>query len=68
MYWYFSGGPLIQNPPCSAGDAGSIPGQGTKLPHAAEQLSPHTATTEPTHLSQRTLNCNKDPVQSKIFF
>ena len=29
MYWYFSGGPLIQNPPCSAGDAGSIPGQGT---------------------------------------
>ena len=52
MYWYFPGGPLIKNPPCSAGDAGSIPGQGTKLPHAAEQLSPHTAATEPMYHNQ----------------
>ena len=33
------GGPVVQSPPCSARDAGSIPGQGTKIPHAMEQLS-----------------------------
>ena len=31
----------------TAGDAGSIPGQGTKIPHAAGQRSPRAATTEP---------------------
>ena len=33
--------PRVKNLPCSAGDVGSIPGQGTKILHAAEQLSPH---------------------------
>ena len=37
---------MIKNPLCSAGDAGSIPGQGTKIPHAMEQLSPHATTAE----------------------
>ena len=41
------GGPVVKNLPSSAGDASSIPGQGTKIPHAAGQLSLHTATTEP---------------------
>ena len=36
---------MVKNPPYNAGDADSIPGQGTKLPHAAEQLSPCTTTT-----------------------
>ena len=36
----FPGGPVVKNPPYSAGDMGSIPGQGTKIPHAAGQLSP----------------------------
>ena len=35
-----------KNSPSSAGDAGSIPGQGTKIPRAAGQLSPCTTTTE----------------------
>ena len=35
------GGPMVKNLPCNAGDMGSIPGQGTKIPHAAEQLT-HT--------------------------
>ena len=34
----FPGGPVVL--PCNAGDMGSIPGQGTKTSHAAEQLSP----------------------------
>ena len=31
----FPGGPVVKNPPSNARDAGSIPGQGTKTPHAA---------------------------------
>ena len=42
-YRDFSGGPEIKSPPCSAGDAGWIPGQRTKVPHAMEQISPHVA-------------------------
>ena len=40
--------PVVKNSPCNAGDKGLIPGQGTKIPHTSEQLSPHTST-EPTH-------------------
>ena len=36
----FPGGPVVKNPPYNAGDKGSIPGWGTKIPHAAGQLSP----------------------------
>ena len=36
----FPGGPVVKNPPCDAGVKGLIPGQGTKIPHAMEQLSP----------------------------
>ena len=31
----FPCGPVAKNPPCNAGDTGSTPGQGTKIPHAA---------------------------------
>ena len=40
---------VVKNPLSSARDAGSIPGQTTKIPHAAGHLSSHEATTEPTH-------------------
>ena len=40
------GEPVFNNPPSNAGDAGSIPGQGTKIPHTTGQLSLH-ATTKP---------------------
>ena len=43
----FPGGPVVKNPPFNAGDVGLIPGQGTKIPHAVRQLSPHAASTEP---------------------
>ena len=33
------GGTAVKNLPCNARDAGSIPGLGTKIPHAVEQLS-----------------------------
>ena len=37
--WGFPGGPVVKNLPSDAGDRGSIPGQGTKIPRAAGQLS-----------------------------
>ena len=39
---------MVKNLSSSAGDEGSIPGQGTKIPHALGQLSPLTKTTEAT--------------------
>ena len=46
MAWDFPGGPVVKNLPCNARDVGLIPGWGTKIPYAVEQLSPCTATTE----------------------
>ena len=43
----FPGGPVVKNVPSNAGDVGSIPGWGTKIPHATGQLSPCTTTREP---------------------
>ena len=33
-FWDFPGGPVVRTLPSSAGGAGSIPGQGAKIPHA----------------------------------
>ena len=43
---------MVKNPPSNAEDAVSIPGWGTKIPHAAGQLSPRTTTTELAHLNK----------------
>ena len=51
--WDFPGGPVVKNLPSSAGDMGSISDQGTNIPGAAEQLSPHTTTREPTSMPQQ---------------
>ena len=40
-------GPVVKNPPSNAGDVGSTPDRGTKIPHAEGQLSQHATTTEP---------------------
>ena len=47
------GGPVVKNPPSNAGDEGSIPGRGTKIPHAEGKLAPYAATTELAHLNKR---------------
>ena len=44
---------MVKNPPCDAGDAGSIPGRGTKIPHAAGQLSLRATTIELARLKER---------------
>ena len=49
----FSGGPVIKNLPCNAGDVNSIPGWRAKIPRASEQLSPGTSTTETASHAER---------------
>ena len=49
----FPGGPAVKNLPSIAGDSGSSPGQGTKIPHAAGQLGPRATTTEFVRLNER---------------
>ena len=44
----FPGRPAVRNPPCSAGDAGLIPGRGTGFPHTVEQLGSRAAATGST--------------------
>ena len=44
--WDFAGGPVVKNSPSNAGDTGLVPGQGTKIPPAAGQLSLSTTTEE----------------------
>ena len=51
--WGFPDGPVVKNLPYNAGDVGSIPGWGTKIPHAAGQLSPRATTTELVHHNER---------------
>ncbi|XP_054945519.1 uncharacterized protein [Physeter macrocephalus] len=55
VLWDFPGGPVVKNPPSNAGGSGSIPGRGTKIPHASGQLSPHITATELTSLNERAL-------------
>ena len=37
---------MVKNPPYNVGDVVLVPGQGTKIPHAAGQLSLRATTTE----------------------
>ena len=42
--WNFPDRLVVKNQPSNIGDVGSIPGQGTKIPHAVGQLRLHTLT------------------------
>ena len=54
---------MVKTPPCNAGDLGSISGRETKIPQAAEQLTPHATTTEAhtPQLESPRAQHNKDP-------
>ena len=43
----FPGSPVVKNPGANAGNMGSISGPGTKIPHAARQLTLCIITTDP---------------------
>ena len=44
---------MVKNLPCNVGDMGSIPGGGTKIPHAVGQQNPCIATRELAHCSEK---------------
>ena len=52
----FPGGPAVKNLPSNTGDTGSIPGQGTKIPHTVGQGSPRAAATDAHALKPMLLN------------
>ena len=49
----FPGGSVVKDLSCNTGDVGLTPGWGTKVPHAMEQLSLHTTTTESMCYNER---------------
>jgi len=64
----FPGGPVVKNQPSNAGDACSIPGQGTKIPHVKGQLKTHhkyqACMLWSLHTTTKDLECcNWDPMQ-----
>ena len=52
------GGPVVKNPPSSAGGMGLIPGWGTESPHVSGQLSPCATTTESSEEPVKAINNN----------
>ena len=56
--WSFPGGLVVKNS-AKAGDMDSIPGRGTKIPYAAEQLSPYVAITEPMLYNKKSYHNEK---------
>ena len=61
----FPGGPLFVHLPSKAGGAGLISAWGSKIPHAMEQLSLHTAATEARMLWSTCATTKTDPMQFK---
>ena len=66
MFGDFLGGPEVKNTPSNAGYLDSIPGQGTKIPHATGQLSPSASTREP--MLQRRPSTVKKELKNKTCF
>jgi len=50
--WDFPGGPVVEDLPSNVGDGSSIPGQGTKIPHAARRQLSLIVRTKGPHMPQ----------------
>ena len=57
---------MVRNLPCKAGDAGSIPGRGTKIPHSLEKLSPQAATRESVSHNERSYMMQRKPCMLQL--
>ena len=57
---------MVKNLPCNAGDSGLIPGWGTKIPHAAGQLSLSTTNMEPLHSGVYMLQLEREAHVSQL--
>ena len=58
---------MVRSLPSNAEEVGSIPGRGTKIPHAVGQLSLRATTTEPAGSGacattrEKPVHCNEEP-------
>ena len=59
---------LFRNPPGNAGNVGSVPGLGTKIPHTAEQLNRLATTSEPVCHNEDPARCNEELTQPYMVF
>ena len=59
----FPGGPVAKNPPSNTGDAGSIPGRGTKIPRATGQLSPPQLLSPHATTREKPARYNEEPLR-----
>ena len=55
----FPGGAVVENLPANAGDTGSSPGRGTKIPHATGQSLCTTAREKLVHRNEEPVHCNE---------
>ena len=62
----FPGGPAVKNPSANVRDEGSIPGQGTKIPHASGQLSPFTAAGESLYTATKIQHNQQLKINKKL--
>ena len=71
MFWDFSDGPVVKNPPSNVRDAGSIPGQGMVIPtclRATLQLLLSPDTSRKIQCSQsKKINKNKILQKKEMF-
>ena len=56
------GGPVVKNLPVNAGDMGSVPGLGTKIPNARRQPSLRSTQKKLTHHDQQSLYTAEQPL------
>ena len=59
--WGVGTSQVVKNPPSNVGGVGSIPGQGTKIPHAMGQLSLRAVTAESMHSRARMPQLERSP-------
>ena len=52
---------MVKNLTCKAGDIGTIPGQGNKIPYTMWQVSPSATITEPAPQLENPCAPTKDP-------
>ena len=58
---------MVKSPPSCAGDKGSIPGQGTKIPHAMGHLSPCDTIRKPVYSRACTPQKQKPANRESLF-
>ena len=66
-WWGFPGGLVVKTSPSNAGGAGSIPGQGVKIPHASWPKDKEKNIKQKQYCNKFNKDSKNGPHQKKIF-